>query len=654
MTYLPEHELEIDIETYSEEDLIANGVYKYTEHPSFEVLLFGFGVDGVGKITVIDLLSGEEIPADIMEMLYDRRVHKTAFNANFERTCIAKHFGTVCNPQQWHCTAVMAAELGLPNSLEKVARALNLPSHFQKDKRGKALINYFSKPCRPTKKNGGRTRNLPIHDPAAWQEYITYNRQDVVTERAVRQTLSRFEIDPREHDFWVLDQQINDRGVQVSLPLVKQAITTDSEIKHELEQEAIKLTGLPAFTDSAIKGWIKTICGVTVTSLEKSRIDEVRNHLEDCPAALQALDIRAELKKTSNAKYKKALAVACTDSRIRGATQFYGAGRTGRWAGRFIQMQNLPKNTLRGAEIDTAREVLLSGMLPSIYDRPSRILSELIRTMFVPKRGCEFTVADYHAIEAVLLAWFADEAWRLDVFGGHGKIYEASAERMFSLPPGSVTKDSPERQKGKVSELALGYGGAEGALINMGALKQGLEALELRPMVQAWRKANPAIVSFWWESGKAMSKAIRTGKTQETRKGIRFRKDGPLLRVRLPSGRELSYVQPRVDSYGNITYMGLNQYTRQWERIDTYGPKIVENIVQATARDCIAEAIVRCEARNIPVVFHVHDEVITENTIGKVSASDLANLLSEPMPWAPDLVKYLTADAYTCSYYRKE
>lgn len=645
--------LAIDIETYSSVPLRDCGVYAYSQSSDFEILLFGYAWDEE-PVEVIDLARGQELPQELINALYDPKILKTAFNASFERTCLSAFLGRVTPPEQWSCTAVMARELGLPGSLAEVGEVIGLPEDKQKSKTGKALIRYFSIPCKPTKSNGMRTRNLPEHDLEKWEEYVEYNRQDVVTERAIRKRLSRFSVDAKEQALWCHDQHINDRGVGVDLGLAKNAVEIDGIIKGRLLEQAKALTGLENPKSVAqLKDWIEETSGVTVESLNKKSIPNLRKEANSTEVNA-VLDIRAGLAKTSTEKYNAMRRTACGDSRIRGLTQFYGAARTGRWAGRLVQMQNLPQNKMPDKDLDTARQLVAAGDLETLellFDDISGTLSQLIRTAFVPREGCRFIVSDFSAIEARVIAWLANEQWRLDVFNTHGKIYEASAEQMFHLPPGSVKKGDPMRQKGKIAELALGYGGSVGALKSMGALEMGLTEEELKPLVNSWRAANPAITKLWWDTDSAARKTIGSHCPTKLPFGMGFYMDGPLMRLRLPNGRELSYVKPKIED-DNITYEGTIQSSGGWGRIESYGPKLVENIVQATARDCLAVAIDRLENAGFPVVFHVHDEVICEVPIGVSSAEEIGAIMSEPIDWAEGLP--LRADAYECEYYRKD
>lgn len=646
--------LAIDIETYSSVSLQKCGVYAYASSPDFEILLFGYAWDD-GPVEVIDMASGQKLPQELQDALYDPEILKTAFNASFERTCLSAFMGRVTPPEQWSCTAVMARELGLPGSLEMVGQVIGLPEDKQKSKTGKALIRYFSIPCKATKVNGGRTRNLPQHDPDRWKLYVEYNRQDVEAERAIRHRLQKFPVLASEQDLYVIDQNINDRGVGVDTTLAAKAVEIDQIVKARLLDEAKDLTGLDnPKSATQLKGWIEEVSGYEVESLNKKMIGAVRTGTDN-EAVHAMLDIRQGLSKTSTEKYSAMLRTVCPDGRIRGLTQFCGAARTGRWAGRLVQMQNLPQNKMPDKDLDCARQLVRVGdidTLELLFDDTANVLSQLIRTAFIPKEGSRFIVADFSAIEARVLAWLADEQWRMDVFNTHGKIYEASAEQMFHLPPGSVKKGDPMRQKGKIAELALGYGGSVGAMKNMGALEMGLAEDELKPIVNSWRAANRSITKLWWDTDAAVRRCIQTKAPIDLPHGMRLRKQGPLLRLRLPNGRELSYVKPRIDEDDNITYEGTIQSSGGWGRIESYGPKFVENIVQATARDCLAEAMFRLERAGFPIVFHVHDEVICEVPNGVSSAKELGALMGQPISWAPGLP--LRADAYECEYYRKD
>ena len=645
--------LAIDIETYSSVPLAESGVYKYAESPDFEVLLFGYSWNGE-PVRVIDLKRGETLPPGIENAIFSPNVLKTAFNAPFERACLSRWLGQKCWPDQWQCTAVLARELGLPSSLEAVGEAIGLPEDKQKDKIGRALIRYFSIPCKPTARNGMRTRNLPEHDLEKWELYKQYNAQDVVAEQAIRKILLKFPVAPSEQKLWIIDQNINDRGVRADLKLAEEAVRIDGIIKDRLLREAKLLTGLDnPKSVSQVKSWIKDTTGVSVESLNKKSIGDVRKNVEN-KAVHDLLDIRSGLSKTSTEKYSAILRTANEDERIRGLSMFYGAARTGRWAGRLVQMQNLPQNKIGDLDLNTARCLVKDGDLDTLellFDNPSEILSQLIRTAFIPAEGNRFIVADFSAIEARVLAWLAQEHWRMQVFRTHGKIYEASAEQMFRLPPGSVKKGDPMRQKGKIAELALGYGGSVGALKSMGALEMGLDENELQPLVNKWRAANRKICDYWWEVDAAVRDLIETGAPQKLTWNMAIFKDGPLMRLKLPSGRCLSYVRPRIQD-NSIVDDGVIQKPNQWGPVESYGPKFVENIVQATARDCLADAITALEARGYRVVFHVHDEVILDVPNDKGSLEEVSDLMTAPSGWHPGLP--LKVDAYECSYYRKD
>lgn len=653
------HVLCIDIETYSEVDLVSSGVYAYAQDPSFEIMLFGYSLDGA-PVEVVDFASGELLPDSVYYLLTDPNTLKTAYNANFERTCLAAWFDDPMLPEQWRDTKILAAELGLPGSLAEVGAALGLPEDKQKLKEGKELIRYFAKPCKATKVNGGRTRNLPEHAPEKWAKYIEYNRQDVVAEMAIADKCLPFfgEWWEEEQDLWGIDQEINDRGVRLDTQLAARAVELDQQMKNRLIAEAKELTGMEnPKSPVQIKAWIKQETGIEPESIAKDQIAPLLERVGDAPKVKRFLEIRGQLSKTSTAKYSKMLECVCPDGRIRGLTQFYGANRTGRWAGRLVQMQNLPQNKLPDAELDAARTILRSDQLElfeSLFDDPASTLSQLIRTAFIPEPGKMFVVADFSAIEARVLAWLAGEKWRLEVFEQGGDIYCASASKMFKVPVEKHGVNGHLRQKGKIAELALGYGGAEGALKAMGALNMGLEEQELRPLVSQWREANPRITKFWWHVDECARKLIRTGTAQTVQANIKMRKTGPLLRIQLPSGRELAYVSPRIDEGDNITYKGTIQGTGGWGRIETYGPKLVENIVQATARDCLAESMRRLSSVGVKIVFHVHDEVICEVDAGEadLQLKMISILMGEPIDWAPGLP--MRADGYTCGYYKKD
>ena len=642
--------LEIDIETYSDVDLIKCGVYAYVDSPAFEVLLFAYSFDG-GETQVIDLAQGEELPGEVVDAIFDDAVVKTAFNANFERICLSKHFGSNFSPDAWHCSAVQAAMLALPRSLEEVGAVLGLER--QKMKEGKDLIRYFCMPCKPTKSNGGRTRNLPCHAPEKWKIFKTYCIRDVDVEKGIRRNLQHFPIPESEMELYRLDQKINDRGVLVDRELVRQAVSCDLLYKDIVTKRAYELTRLENPNSVAqIKSWLGEN-GVEIESLSKKAVAGL---IEESDGEVQELlRLRLLMAKTSVKKYEAMERSVCSDGRVHGLLQFYGANRTGRWAGRLVQVQNLPQNHI--PDLELARSLVKQGRFEDVellYDSTPNVLSELIRTAFIPKQGCRFVVADFSAIEARVLAWLSGETWRLEVFVSHGKIYEASASAMFHVPIEEVTKGSPLRQKGKISELALGYGGSVGALTSMGALDMGLAEEELAPLVSTWRSANPHITQFWWDVDAAAIKAVTEKK--KTKAGrIAFEYKSGILFVELPSGRKLSYVKPRLalNKFGRngLTYEGIAE-NKKWNRIETYGPKLVENIVQGTARDLLAEAMLRVEEKGYPIVMHCHDEIIAEVPEGTGSVEEMCAVMAVQPEWADGLP--LRADGYECAFYKKE
>lgn len=642
--------LEMDIETFSDVDLIKCGVYAYADSPAFEVLLFAYSFDG-GETRVIDLAQGEELPEEVAEAVFDGSVVKTAFNANFERTCLCKYFGRYLPPDSWHCSAVQAAVLALPRSLEDVGAVLGLDE--QKMKEGKELIRYFCVPCKPTKANGGRRRNLPCHAPEKWELFKAYCMRDVDVEKAIRRKLCKFPIPEGEMELYRLDQRINDRGVLVDMGLVRQAVKCERLHKEVVTRRAYELTGLENPNSVAqLKGWLGEN-GVEAESLSKKAVSDMIG--ESDGEVEELLRLRLLMAKTSVKKYEAMERSVCSDGRVHGLLQFYGANRTGRWAGRLVQVQNLPQNHLQDLEL--ARELVKEGRFEDVemlYDSTPKVLSELIRTAFVPESGCRFVVADFSAIEARVLAWLAGERWRLEVFSSHGKIYEASASAMFHVPIEEVTKGSTLRQKGKIAELGLGYGGAAGALVSMGALDMGLSEDDLPSLVAAWRRANPHITQFWWDVDKAAVEAVmKRAKTRAGRIGFEYRSG--ILFVMLPSGRKLAYVKPRmaVNKFGRegLTYEGILE-NKKWGRIETYGPKLVENIVQGTARDLLAEAMLRVEKKGYPIVMHCHDEIIAEVPEGMGSVEDMCEVMAVRPVWAEGLP--LRADGYECPFYQKQ
>ena len=642
--------LEIDIESFSDVDLIKCGVYAYADSPAFEILLFAYSFDG-GETQIIDLAQGEKLPAEVEEAIFDVSVTKTAYNANFERTCLSKHFGRYIPPESWHCSAVQAAMLALPRSLEDVGRVLGLDE--QKMKEGKELIRYFCVPCKPTKANGGRTRNLPCHAPEKWELFKTYCKRDVDVEKSIRRKLHNFPIPESEMELYRLDQRINDRGVLVDMGLVEQAIACERLHKEVVTKRAYELTGLENPNSVAqLKGWLGDM-GMEAESLSKKAVAEMIAETDG--EVEELLRLRLLMAKTSVKKYEAMERSVCSDGRVHGLLQFYGANRTGRFAGRLVQIQNLPQNHL--PDLELARELVKQGRFEDIellFDSTPNVLSELIRTAFIPKPGCRFVVADFSAIEARVMGWLSGEEWVLDVFRGDGKLYEMTASRMFGIPMAEIGKGSSERAKGKVASLACQYGGSTGALVSMGALDMGLTEDELPPLVAAWRKANPHMVQFWWDVDAAAIKAVT--EKQRTKVGrIIFEYKSGILFITLPSGRKLSYVKPRmaVNRFGRdgLTYEGISE-NKKWSRIETYGPKLVENIVQGTARDLLAEAMLRVEKKGYPIVMHCHDEIIAEVPEGTGSVDEMCEVMAVQPEWAEGLP--LRADGYQCNFYQKQ
>ena len=585
------------------------------------------------------------------EAIFDVSVTKTAYNANFERTCLSKHFGRYIPPESWHCSAVQAAMLALPRSLEDVGRVLGLDE--QKMKEGKELIRYFCIPCKPTKANGGRTRNLPCHAPEKWELFKTYCKRDVDVEKSIRRKLHNFPIPESEMELYRLDQRINDRGVLVDMGLVEQAIACERLHKEVVTKRAYELTGLENPNSVAqLKGWLGDM-GMEAESLSKKAVAEMIAETDG--EVEELLRLRLLMAKTSVKKYEAMERSVCSDGRVHGLLQFYGANRTGRFAGRLVQIQNLPQNHI--PDLELARELVKQGRFEDIellFDSTPNVLSELIRTAFIPKPGCRFVVADFSAIEARVMGWLSGEEWVLDVFRGDGKLYEMTASRMFGIPMAEIGKGSPERAKGKVASLACQYGGSTGALVSMGALDMGLTEDELPLLVAAWRKANPHMVQFWWDVDAAAIKAVT--EKQRTKVGrIIFEYKSGILFITLPSGRKLSYVKPRmaVNRFGRdgLTYEGISE-NKKWSRIETYGPKLVENIVQGTARDLLAEAMLRVEKKGYPIVMHCHDEIIAEVPEGTGSVDEMCEVMAVQPEWAEGLP--LRADGYQCNFYQKQ
>ena len=639
--------LSIDIETFSDVDLKKCGVYKYASSHAFEILLFGYAVDG-GAVRVVDLTCGEKIPDEVVAALSDASVTKWAFNAMFERVCLSNYLGDWLEPEGWHCTMVWSATLGLPLSLEGVGAALGLEK--QKLTEGKDLIRYFCVPCKPTKANGGRTRNLPEHDREKWERFKAYNLRDVEAEMQIQQKLSKFPVSEKVWEEYCQDQEINDRGIGVDMELVRQAIAMDEHSRGELAAAMQKLTGVENPNSvQQMKQWLAEH-GLETDTLGKKAVAEL---LKTAPEPLRTvLSIRQQLAKSSVKKYTAMENAVCTDDRAHGMFAFYGANRTGRYSGKIIQLQNLPQNHM--ADLAQARELVRTGnyeALSLLYEDIPDTLSQLIRTAFVPQEGRKFIVADFSAIEARVIAWFAGERWRLKVFEDGGDIYCASASQMFHVPVEKHGVNGHLRQKGKIAELALGYGGSVGALKSMGALEMGLEEEELQPLVMAWRDSNPMITQFWWAVDDAVKECIKMRLPTETH-GLRFDYQSAMLFITLPSGRRLAYVKPRIgeNQFGgeSVTYMGIGG-TKKWERLESYGPKFVENIVQATARDILCHAMQTL--RNCAIVAHVHDEIIIEAD-RRMSVEAVCEQMGRTPPWAKGLK--LRADGYECEFYQKD
>ena len=656
--------ISIDIETYSSVDLVKCGVYKYAESPDFEILLFSYSVNE-GDVCVVDVASGEEVPEEILAALTDDSTEKWAYNAQFERVCLSnwlkrhhpEHFcsysipedtvGDYISPYSWKCSRVWGAYMGLPLSLKGIGAVLKLDE--QKMDEGTALIRYFCKPCRPTKANGGRTRNLPSHAPDKWAIFKEYNKRDVEVELAIKARLAKFPVPDFVWDEYHLDQEINDRGILVDMTLVKEAIAIDTKTKEALLSRMKEITGLDNPNSVAqIKSWLAKR-GIETESLDKKAVIELLPGADADVA--DALSCRQQLAKSSVSKYAAMQNAVCADGRARGMFAFYGANRTGRWAGRIIQLQNLPQNHM--SDLAEARNLVRDGnytALEMLYDNIPNVLSELIRTAFIPKPGYKYIVADFSAIEARVLSFLAGETWRIQVFKDGKDIYCASASQMFGVPVEKHGINSHLRQKGKIAELALGYGGSVGALKAMGALEMGLTEDELQPLVNAWREANPNITRFWWDVDAAVKKAVKE-RTSVDSHGFRFQWQSGILFIALPSGRRLSYVKPRIgeNQFGSesVTYEGMN--LGKWTRIESYGPKFTENIVQAVSRDILAYAMKTL--RHCYIVGSIHDEVIIECS-PDVDLKVVCKQMERTPPWLRGLG--LQADGYKCTFYQKE
>ena len=639
--------ISIDIETYSSVNLTKSGVYKYCEADDFEILLFAYSVDG-GEVKVVDLAMGETIPLPVLNALTDENVLKWAFNAQFERICLSKYIGKHMTAKAWRCTMVWAATLGLPLSLEGVGAVLGLEK--QKLTEGKELIRYF---CTPGKLRDGTTiRHLPQDAPERWEQFKKYNIRDVEVEMSIQKRLSKFPVSETEWQNYILDQEINDRGIMLDMDLVESAIECDNEMRESNLQTAREITGLENPNSTVqLKEWLSEQ-GVKTETLSKDAIEELLSEATDNVAEM--LNIRKQLAKSSVKKYTAMETAVCKDSRARGLIQFYGANRTGRYAGRLIQVQNLPQNHL--PDLEQARTLVKRGFyndIEMLYDFVPFVLSELIRTAFVPKPGCRFYVADFAAIEARVIAWLAGESWRQDVFASGGDIYCASASQMFHVPVEKNGVNGHLRQKGKIAELALGYGGSVGALKAMGAVQMGIDESELQPLVDAWRRANTKIVQFWYAVDSAVKECIKERHDTKTH-GISFSLQSGILFITLPSGRRLAYVKPRIgeNRFGgeSVTYEGISG-AKKWERLESYGAKFVENIVQATARDILAEAMLRLNTSGFDIVMHIHDEAVIE-AAPETSLDEICRVMGQTPAWADGLI--LRADGYVCDFYRKD
>ena len=641
--------LAIDIETYSDVSLPDCGVHRYAASEQFEILLFAYSLNDE-PTQIIDLASGEKIPDKIMEYLTDDSVIKTAYNAAFERNCINRFFGLSLKPEGWRCTLVQASMLSLPLSLEGVGEALNLDK--KKMSEGKDLIHYFCMPCKPTKANGGRTRNLPSDAPEKWELFKTYCIRDVDVEKQIRNKLAKFPIPDREQKLYCMDQRINDRGIMVDQELIGHAVACDLLYKETVTKKAYEISGLENPNSvSQLKDWLNEK-GIEVDSLAKAAVEELVENTQGDVAEMMKL--RLAMSKTSIKKYEAMERSVCPDGRVHGLLQFYGANRTGRWAGRLVQIHNLPQNHMEDLEL--ARSLVKEGrydLVELLYDSTPDVLSELIRTAFVARPGCRFIVSDFSAIEARVMGYLAGEGWVMEEFRGAGKIYEQTASKMFHIPIEEITKGSPYRARGKVASLACQYGGAEGALISMGALNF-VEEEELKGLVQSWRTANPHIVNYWYEIDGAVKAAVKERKMTKVGMVTVYYQSG-MLKIALPSGRVLSYVRPRmtVNRFGSesVSYEGIGT-NRKWTRIESYGAKFCENIVQATARDVLAEAMLRLEKKEFDIVCHIHDEVVLEVPEGSSSVEEVNEIMAVCPDWCEGLP--LKAAGFESPFYKKD
>ena len=671
------HHLFIDLETFSDVDIGKCGLYKYAQSPAFQILLFAYSLDGA-PVQVVDLTQpGTYLPQEVLRWLFDKDCVKHAYNAAFEWYCLTRHFklpeaenydgfSAITWLPQWQCSMLHGMYVGYPAGLDAIGRALGLPEDKQKLSAGRALIRYFCVPCTPTKSNGGRTRNLPQHDPAKWELFKTYNGQDVVTEMEIDRRLENFPVPAETQQQWVMDQIINLRGVAVDMELADSAIYLGQTVQEQLTAEARELSGLQNPNSVAqLTKWLQEETGEDLADLRKDTVSDLLGKELPSDAARRMLEIRKELGKTSTKKYNAVEACVCADGRIRGLLQFYGANRTGREAGRLVQVQNLPHDVVPA--MDLARQLVKTRQLDALrltYGSVTSTLSALIRTVFVAAPGKTFIDADFSAIEARVIAWLAGEEWVLEVFRTHGKIYEATASQMFSIPFDRIKKGNPEysyRAKGKVATLALGYQGSSGALINMGALRSGLTEDELPDIVDRWRRSNPAIVNFWYQVEAAALAAVQEGRSSTVGCVAISRECDPgngldFMTIKLPSGRKLYYASPHmgVNRFGkpSICYWGQNQTTKKWAPLETYGGKLVENITQAVARDCLFYSIEQLQAAGYRIVFDIHDEVVIEAPAGLADLDRVVEIMSQPIPWAPGLP--LNADGWVDGYFKKD
>ncbi len=659
------HHLSIDLETYSSVDIQKSGAQKYIASPDFEILLFAYSLDE-GPVVCVDFAQGEVLPKQIAEALVSPEYIKHAYNAPFEWGCLSKYLGRQLPPDQWRCTMFHGLYAGYTAGLDATGRALGLPQDKRKLNTGKALIRYFCVPCAPTKANGGRTRNLPHHDPQKWELFKEYNKQDVITEMEIAHRLSTIEIPDFVQKEWETDLIINSRGVAVDMDMVEGALEIGATVRNRLTEEAVGITQLNnPNSRNQLLSWLEDETETEMSNLTKDTVSKMLSQDIESPKVRRMLEIRQELGKTSVKKYDAIKAAVCPDGRVRGLLQFYGANRTGRWAGRLVQVQNLPRTYTE--PLDLARELVKGRKLDAlrlVYGSVQDTLSQLIRTAFIAPEGHILIDADFSAIEARVISWLAGEEWRLEVFRTHGKIYEASASQMFGVPLELIKKGNPEyalRQKGKVAELALGYQGSTGALIAMGALDMGIPEEDLPDIVSRWRESNRRIRDLWYKMDAAAVQVITQGGCVAVNKVMLAREWNYLqktdaLTITLPSGRKLYYNDPAIgqNQWGNpsISYMGMDQTTKKWKRIETYGGKLVENCVQAIARDCLSQAVEHLEAVGLPVVFHIHDEVVIDCDPSAATLDDVVKIIAQPISWAPDLP--LGADGWVGKYFKKD